>query len=160
MPFYAKYQNPNPMIDSIQKTWDNAVENGNTNKDGLELMMYMSKELGKETSDNMSYFKIANFIYYLLFINEKTKEADGIIYTSVPSQGQGFNIVLKPESVDKKLQFDTASQMFLYKNGEKAYSKIINRSIDKDSEGKLKFEPMQENDNEKLKEYEGLSFVN
>ncbi len=62
MPFYAKYQNPNPMIDSIQKTWDNAVENGNTNKEGLELMMYMSKELGKETSDNIIYFKIANFL--------------------------------------------------------------------------------------------------
>ena len=162
MPFYAKYSRPNPMITKIQEAWDKRMESEKVNEEGLELMNYMSKELGREAPENISYFKIANFIYYLLFINEKTKSVDGIIYPSVPAAGQGFNIVLKPTSVDKKLQFNMASQMLLYKNGEDSYFKIMNHSIDKDANGKLIFNPMpvDNNENEKLRKYEGLSFVN
>lgn len=161
MPF-SEYQRPNPMIAKIQETWDKGVKSEKVNEEGLELMNYMSKELCREAPDNLSYFKIANFIYYLLFINEKTKNVDGIIYPSVPAAGEGFNIVLKPTNVEEKLQFDMASQMFLYKDGNDSYFKIMNRSIGKDANGKLIFNPMpvDKDENEKMRKYEGLSFVN
>jgi len=162
MPFYAQYSRPNPLIDKIQEAWNKRVISEKVNEEGLELMNYMSQELGREAPDNISYFKIANFIYYLLFINGKTKNVDGIIYPSVPAAGEGFNIVLKPASVDEKLQFDMASQMLLYKNGEDSYFKLMNHSIGNDANGKLIFSPMpvDNNENEKLRKYEGLSFVN
>ena len=90
--------------------------------------MYMAKEIGKNFSSNVEYFKIANFVNYLLNINEKTRNVDGIIYPSVPGAGAGFNVAIKPESFRNKIEFVGASKCYLAKKKEKAYQIVVNHT--------------------------------
>ena len=53
----------------------------------------MSNEIAKNITNNKDYFKIANFVNYLLYINIRTKDSDGIIFPSVAAEGQGFNVI-------------------------------------------------------------------
>ena len=162
MPFRTSYARPNPMIKQIQKEWEEGIKKSNVDPNGLELVYYMSDELAKDTTDEYGYFKIANYIYYLLYINNKTRNADGIIYPSIPSAGEGFNIALKPTSVDSKLKFDMASLTYLYKNGEHSYYRIVNHSKLIDKIKGLIFEPMPNDviEDIKLMKYQGLDFIN
>ena len=100
LPFSFKYDRPIESIKKIQAEWHNLISGYQIDKDGLELIEFMSEEIAKDTSNSIEYFKIANFIFYLLRINPKTKDVDGVIYPSVKVGGEGFNLVLKPEVVD------------------------------------------------------------
>ena len=62
----------------------------------MELIQYMSNEISKDFASDHEYMIIANFVNYLLNVNMKTKDSDGIIYPSVPAQGNGFNVAIKP----------------------------------------------------------------
>lgn len=46
----------------------------------------------------------------------KTKDSDGIIYPSVPAQGGGFNVAIKPNAADTKIRFVGASLCHLLKH--------------------------------------------
>ena len=82
---------------------------------------------------------------------------DGIIYPSVAAAGEGFNIVLKPEVVDKKLKFSVASLCYLVKYGEKAEVDIVNHSIQQNEYGTLLYELMDDYNAEK---YKNKDFIN
>lgn len=96
LPFLADYNMPNSDIQTIKDEWNSAIGNSSVNQEGRELVEYMAKEIGKDFSSNVGYFKIANFVNYLLNVNEKTKNVDGIIYPSVPAGGAGFNVAIRP----------------------------------------------------------------
>ena len=68
---------------------------------------------------------IANFVNYLLNVNMKTKDSDGIIYPSVPAQGNGFNVAIKPNVADTKIRFVGASLCHLLKQRDKSYVAIM-----------------------------------
>ena len=133
------------------------------NPDAKELVEYMSLQISQKVSDNIEYFKIANFVHYLLYINEKTKSADGIMYPSVPAEGDGFNVVLKPESADEKLEFSVAALCYLAKNKDKSYLMVTNESTSISEEGTITY-TQREFDEEELKIYQsrakGLNFIN
>lgn len=129
MPFIADYSMACELIKTIKEKWNNEIGKYHVNPDGLELIMYMANEIGKSFASNVEYFKIANFVNYLLNINEKTRVVDGIIYPSVPGAGSGINVALKPSAVDKKLVFGNASLCYLYKKKEEAYMRVVNKSI-------------------------------
>ena len=128
MPFLADYKMPNNDIATIKNAWNQELQKNKVNSDGLELIEYMAKEIGKEFKTNVEYFKIANFVNYLLNVNEKTKNADGVIYPSVPSGGAGFNVAIKPTVVDEKIKFVGASLCHLLKKGEQSYLHVMNQS--------------------------------
>lgn len=92
MPFLADYKMACDMIQEIKNAWNKALNDNDVNPDGRELIEYMAVEMGKTFNSNVEYFKIANFVNYLLNVNEKTKGVDGIIYPSVPAAGSGFNV--------------------------------------------------------------------
>lgn len=71
---------------------------------------------------------IANFANYLLNVNMKTKDSDGIIYPSVPAQGSGFNVALKPNVADTKIRFVGTSLCHLLKKRDKSYVAIMKDS--------------------------------
>lgn len=129
LPFSFKYDRPIESIKKIQAEWHNLISGYQIDKDGLELIEFMSEEIAKDTSNSIEYFKIANFIFYLLRINPKTKDVDGVIYPSVKVGGEGFNLVLKPEVVDNKLAFEGASLCYLAKRQSDMYLRIVNHSI-------------------------------
>lgn len=129
MPFLADYNRACKLIRDIKSGWNDVIGQFEVNQKGLELIMYMASEIGKNFSSNVEYFKIANFVNYLLNINEKTKNVDGIIYPSVPGAGAGFNVAIKPDSFLKKVQFVGASKCYLAKKKDKAYQMVVNHTI-------------------------------
>lgn len=79
------------------------IQDVSVNPDGLELLQYMSNEISKDFASDMNILIIANFVNYLLNVNMKTKDSDGIIYPSVPAQESGFNVAIKPNVADTKI---------------------------------------------------------
>lgn len=161
LPFSPSYKRPNRDISIIQQEWNRIARYYNGDKRGLELVEYMSDEIAKDYKNSIDYFKIAHFIYYLMWENPKTRDADGILYPSVQTGGEGFNIALKPKSADNNLMFDGASLCYLAKKREKMYLKIINYS-DNDN-GYIRYFKRDINHEEEViySQYsEGLEFIN
>lgn len=162
LPFLADYNMPNSDIQTIKDEWNNAIGDSTVNQEGRELVEYMAKEIGKDFDSNVGYFKIANFVNYLLNVNEKTKNTDGIIYPSVPAGGAGFNVAIKPTVVDEKIRFVGAGLCHLLKRGEHSYLHVMKQSVSVDN-GVITYEDKDMNDAE-IKMYhsyaEGLTFRN
>ena len=129
MPFEADYSRACKLIKDIKSGWNDVIRQMDLNQDGLELILYMASEIGKSFSSNVEYFKIANFVNYLLNINNKTRNVDGIIYPSVPGAGAGFNVAIKPKSFQQKVRFIGASKCYLAKKKDKAYQIVVNHTI-------------------------------
>lgn len=129
MPFLANYNMECKDIQTIKREWNQIIKESSINQEGRELIEYMAKEIGKHFEKNVEYFKIANFVNYILNVNEKTKNADGIIYPSVQAGGAGFNVAIKPTVADEKIKFVGASLSHLLKKGEESYLHIINESV-------------------------------
>lgn len=119
LPYIGTYSRACPDLLRVKEEWKKAISQGVVSHNALELVNYMAEEISKDFSDRNQYFKIANFVHYLLRINQKTRDADGIIYPSVPAQGAGFNVAIKPKSADAKIRFSNASECHLLKKGMK-----------------------------------------
>lgn len=162
LPFLADYNMPNSDIMTIKNEWSQAIEDSTVSKEGRELVEYMAREIGKDFSSNVEYFKIANFANYLLNVNEKTKNADGIIYPSVPAGGAGYNVAIKPAVVDEKIEFVGAGLCHLLKRGEHSYLHIMKQSVSVEN-GVITYEDKDMNDAEikMCQSYaDGLTFRN
>lgn len=139
-----------------------AISQGVVPHDALELVNYMAEEISKDFSDRNQYFKIANFVHYLLRINQKTRDADGIIYPSVPAQGAGFNVAIKPESADAKIRFSNASECHLLKKGMKMTVIPVSDAI-VDKYGRIAFKDRDFTSEDRAYYFDnsiGLRFVN
>ena len=152
-PFSSNYEKPIMEIKKIQEDWNDKIKDANVNEDALALVEFMSEEIAKKSSKESDYFKIANFIYYVLFINVKTKWADGIIFPSVEAAGEGFNLALKPETVDKKLKFSVASLHYLVKDKMNSRLDMVNHSIGQNPDGSLIFEKETNFEEDDYKDY-------
>lgn len=163
LPFFNHYKRACQDIKVIQEKWDEKIKQVQVNPDAKELVEFMSKKISEEVSENKEYFIIANFVYYLLYLNEKTKNADGIMYPSVPAGGHGFNVVIKPESVDEKLEFAGSALCYLAKNKDKSYLMVTNQSTLINEDGFITYTP-KKNDKDELEMYyryaKDLEFVN
>lgn len=163
LPFSTTYLNPCKDIKEIQKKWKEAIAIGEINSESLELIEYMSNEIAKPFNNgNTEYFKIAHFIYYLMRINPKTKDADGLLYPSVPAGGEGYNVVLKPEVVDKYISFENASLCYLAKKQKQMLVMNVNHAmVDNDKIIYIDDIPNKEAHEKYFNELaDGLSFVN
>ena len=162
LPFIGTYPMACPDLKKIQTEWDMAIGKGVVPKNALELVYYMAEEISKDFDTSDKYYKIANFVYYLMTICSKTKESDGILYPSVPSQGAGFNVAIKPEVVDRKIVFSNASICHLLKRGTDMHVFTMKDAI-VDSSGGITYKERQRGEQEK-KYYqelcEGLVLVN
>lgn len=162
LPFLADYTTPNSDILTIKNEWENAIGGDAVNQEGRELVEYMAKEIGRDFDCNVGYFKIANFVNYLLNVNEKTKNADGVIYPSVPAGGAGFNVAIRPSVVDEKIKFVGAGLCHLLKRDEHSYLHVMKQSVSVEK-GSITYKDNEMNDAEKklYQSYaEGLTFIN
>lgn len=155
LPFLADYNMPNTDIQTIKDEWNNAIGNSSFNQEGRELVEYMAKEIGKDFSSNVEYFKIANFVNYLLNVNDKTKNTDGIIYPSVPAGGSGFNVAIKPAVVDEKIKFVGAGLCHLLKKGKQSSLHVMKQSVSVD-DGVITYKDKDMNDAE-MKMYQSYA---
>lgn len=162
LPYIGTYSRACPDLLRVKEEWEKAISQGVVPHDALELVNYMAEEISKDFSDRNQYFKIANFVHYLLRINQKTRDADGIIYPSVPAQGAGFNVAIKPESADAKIRFSNASECHLLKKGMKMTVIPVSDAI-VDEYGRIAFKDRNFTPEDRafyLDNSIGLSFVN
>lgn len=143
LPFSNHYKRACKDIKVIQEKWDEKIMQVQVNPDAKELVEFMSQKISEEVFENKEYFIIANFAYYLLYLNEKTKNADGIMYPSVPAAGHGFNVVIKPESADEKLEFAGSALCYLAKNKDKSYLIVTNESTSINEDGFITYTPKE-----------------
>lgn len=162
LPFWGDYNRPCQDVLNFVKAWQDIMNDSSVNPEGLELIQYMSNEIATDFSFDNEYIKIANFVNYLLNVNAKTKYADGIIYPSVPAQGGGFNVAVKPNIADAKIKFVGASLCHLLKQHDKSYVALMNDSL-VNSDGTLTYikRVHDKDEQEMYKQYaNGLNFVN
>lgn len=78
----------------------------NFNQDDILFYDLLGKEFTKcnDNKSHFNYFLSANFSHTVLSL----PEINGLIYPSVQTEYKGFNLVIKPSSVDKYLDFDSA----------------------------------------------------
>ncbi|MEZ4935672.1 MAG: hypothetical protein R2788_26500, partial [Saprospiraceae bacterium] len=91
---------------------------------GLQQIQFFSSEFAKEIENNWDY-KIS-VAYTELLLHDRRWELDGfpiegIAFPSVPSGYKGQNIVLRPETVDKKLKLEVVSTHRIHKNKKKTF---------------------------------------
>ena len=162
LPYIGTYSRACPDLLRVKEEWKKAISQGVASHNALELVNYMAEEISKDFSDRNQYFKIANFVHYLLRINQKTRDADGINYPSVPAQGAGFNVAIKPESADSKIRFSNASECHLLKKGMKKTVIPMSDAI-VDEYGRIAFKDRNFTSEDRafyLDNSIGLSFVN
>ena len=131
LPFSHNYKRAIADIMYIQNEWSKEIKKVDMNQDALELVEFMSDEIARDCCGDTDYFKISNFVYFLLYLNQNTSIFDGIIYPSAPAEGEGYNVVLKPESVDKKLKFSSALLCYLIKNKKQEQLCSVKHSLAK-----------------------------
>lgn len=156
LPFSTQYERTFDDIIQIQEAWEKELTTVPVNKEALELVEYMSNEMASDVVNGIDHFKTAYFVCYLLYVNDKTKDADGIIYPSVAA-GEGFNIALKPDVADNKLKFTIASLCYLVKDNMEATLYGVNHSIGFSSNGELIFIPDEDFD---INVCTGFNFIN
>lgn len=156
-PFFENYVNPIQDILTIQKKWNEKIKDAKISKDAYDIVEYMSSEISKKSVQAEDYFKIANFVYYLLYIKNDTKHLDGIIYPSIKAEGEGYNIALKPRSVDTKLKFVAALLCYLVKNEKKSHLDNVKHSVSISEDGMISYETEKDYDENA---YKKLRFIN
>lgn len=96
--------------------------NSKTLENSLKFQKFMAYEFSKEISNHTDYLISAIFTEILT----KHLNIDGVIYPSVRTFGQGFNVAIKPKSC-KKLGLYVAGECSIYKLKDKSI--IGNESI-------------------------------
>jgi len=125
LPFDNNYVAPCKEIVEIQKIQHRFEKDLNNRT--IELMRYMSKEISRnDINEPKEYFKIAEFVNFLLNDLSDSSNIDGLLYPSAPLEGNGVNIAIKENVANNFLQFDSGLLCYLVKyNKEDLYLRII-----------------------------------
>ncbi len=162
LPYIGTYERACPDLLEVKEAWNAAIAKGSVPEEALDLVNFMAEEISKDFSEREQYFRIANFVNYLLRMNQKTRDADGIIYPSVPARGAGFNVAIKPEVADAKIRFMNASECHLLKKDKEMVVIPVSDAV-VDEFGGLVFRDRVFSTQEQafyLNKSRGLSFVN
>lgn len=81
------------------------------------MLEFFSNEFAKKEISNDDDYKVS-VVYTNMAINNRGH--DGIIYPSVRTEGEGRNVVLPIEVVDKYLELEKVAMFKIIKNGDKA----------------------------------------
>lgn len=162
LPFVGGYAEPCQDVLNFARSWYDIIQDVSVNPDGMELIQYMSNEISKDFASDHEYMIIANFVNYLLNVNMKTKDSDGIIYPSVPAQGNGFNVAIKPNVADTKIRFVGASLCHLLKQRDESYVAIMKDAhLNPDRTLAYTDRVLSKEEMAKYEQYaDGLTFVN
>lgn len=124
-PFSNKYKRACEEIGVLNEGWESNVRN-NHSQESIEFFTYIG-DMMAETNVSCLYNITATCVEYVL----THFNFDGVIYPSVPAEGEGLNICLKPSAVDENIKFAGAATEIILKNGDKsrietlAYAEMI-----------------------------------
>lgn len=111
-PFSNKYKRACEEIGILNDGWESNVRN-NHSKESIDFFTYIG-DMMAETNTSCLYDITATCVDYIL----THFNFDGVIYPSVPAEGEGLNICLKPSVVDEHVRFAGAATEIVFKNGD------------------------------------------
>lgn len=132
-PFSKKYKKPCEEILFQRKYWDNEYSM-HWSSDYVEFSEFISDLLATPAYSCL-YDITATTIDYLLNESTLSGDTDGIMYPSVWGDGEGMNICLKTDVVDKHISFEAASvQLIVKEQGQATMFGIADSAIFPDGE--------------------------
>ena len=118
-PFSEKYKRACKEIGMLKARWK-TLRRESYSKESIEFFTYIG-DLMAETNTSCLYDVTATCVDYIL----THFNFEGVLYPSVPLEGEGLNICLKPNVVDKKLTFADAVTEIILRNGEQSTIEIL-----------------------------------
>lgn len=118
-PFSEKYKRACKEIGMLKARWKTLLRESYS-KESIEFFTYIG-DLMAETNTSCLYDVTATCVDYIL----THFNFEGVLYPSVPLEGEGLNICLKPNVVDKKLTFADAVTEIILRNGEQSTIEIL-----------------------------------
>jgi hypothetical protein len=104
----------NPLLSELKNAYDTFIQTTPELEEKTRLIAnFFAQEFSKEQIENdYDYFLSAIFSEFV--VNELNY--DGVMYPSVQAGGQiGFNVAIKPEVINQRLQLDLIAESTLYK---------------------------------------------
>jgi hypothetical protein len=114
-----KTVNNNPLLSELKKAYNTFIQTTPELEEKTRLIAnFFAKEFSKEQIGNdYDYFLSAIFSEFVV----TELNYDGVMYPSVQAGGQiGFNVAIKPEVVNRRLQLDLIAESTLYKKKDKS----------------------------------------
>lgn len=125
-PFSDKYKRACEEIGMLKTEWEAILRESYSEK-SIEFFTYIG-DLMAETNTSCLYDVTATCVDYIL----THFNFEGVLYPSVPLEGEGLNVCLKPRVVDDKITFARAATEVIHKNGDRStievlgYARMIN----------------------------------
>lgn len=121
VPFGENYDKLNIKLKELEVQWRELINRVNFEEDKLKICEFISAEFSKDNSD---YFFTSHYSHFAC--NILSREHAGIAYPTVKLGGDGLNVAIKPESVEKKLQLVGATECYLIKRKDEDKDYVAN----------------------------------
>lgn len=118
-PVSDKYKRGCSELSLFRKGWDTYCKD-NYSSNSIEFFSFIG-DLMATPGSSCIYEVTATCVEYII----RNFHIEGIVYPSVPSEGEGLNICLKPETVDKKISFEGAIAEFVIRKDMESTIEII-----------------------------------
>jgi len=105
-------------VKKIENFYSQLVQ-GNQLEDVKNLINFIAREYSLDIEKDKSNYKITSA--FSNYVRDNFPEIDGIMYSSIKSEHTGTNIVLWPETVNSKLEFDVARKSVFKNVRDKKY---------------------------------------
>lgn len=108
-PISEKYKRACSDIEMFKKGWDDYCKEHYSER-SIAFFSYLG-DLMATPKESCIYDITATCVDYVI----NREEFEGVVYPSVPSEGEGLNICMTPDTVDKKISFGGAVTEFLFR---------------------------------------------
>lgn len=118
-PFSEKYKRACEEIGMLKSGWETLLRESYS-KESIEFFTYIG-DLMAEMNTSCLYDVTATCVDYIL----THFKFEGVLYPSVPLEGEGLNICLKTNVVDDKITFAGAATEVIFRNGDQSTIEIL-----------------------------------
>lgn len=105
-------------LEKVENFYSQLVQ-GEELEDLKNFINFIAKEYSLDIEKDKSNYKITSA--FSNYIRDNFPEIDGIIYSSIKSEHTGTNIILWPETADRKLEFVVSRKSVFKKKKDKTY---------------------------------------
>lgn len=134
---HKNFERPTELSKRLQADFEKFAESNPEQKiPTLEISEFLGNQFAK-----LPIKEHTDYMHSAIYSQLVTENFDGVLYPSVRMAGEGINVAIQPETVDKKLDFLGASECTIYKNGKAVF--IGNNTQTTISGSKIEFMPIE-----------------
>jgi hypothetical protein len=114
---HKNFARPTRLSLDLQDRFEKKFKNDTPQKlASLEISNFLGEEFAKDPIRHNTDYTLSATYSELV-----TKQYDGVLYPSVRLAGEGINVAIKPETIEKKIRFLGASECTIYKSGKAVF---------------------------------------